>query len=96
MAESLEVHREEEQLYGRDWYNPDCFATAILDAKDEKVNVKYIVKQLNHLSKSQRGDLLNVHKNFSNHYDGTLGVYPHRKFHIIVMPATRSLLDPMQ
>jgi hypothetical protein len=53
MAESLEVHREEEQLFGRDWYDPDCFATAILGAKYEKVNVDDVVKQLTHLSKSQ-------------------------------------------
>jgi hypothetical protein len=39
MAEALEEHREEEALFGRDWYDPDCFATAILDAKYEIVNV---------------------------------------------------------
>ena len=53
MAEALEVHREEEALFGRDWYDPDCFATAILDAKYEKVNVDGFVEQLTHLSKSQ-------------------------------------------
>ena len=52
MAEALEVHREEEALFGRDWYDPDCFAIAILDAKYEKVNVDDVVKQLTHLSKS--------------------------------------------
>ncbi len=36
MAEALEVHREEEQVFDRDWYNPDCHATEILDAKYEK------------------------------------------------------------
>ena len=36
MAEVLEVHHEEEALFGRDWYNPDCFVTAILDAKTKK------------------------------------------------------------
>ena len=44
MAEALEVHREEEALFGRDWYDPDCFATAILDAKYEKVNVDDVVE----------------------------------------------------
>ena len=33
MADALEVHREEEQLFGRDWYDPDCYAIEILDAK---------------------------------------------------------------
>ena len=53
MAEALKVHREEESLFGRDWYNPDCFATAILDAKYKKVNVDDFVEQLTHLSKLQ-------------------------------------------
>ncbi len=35
MAEALEVHREEKAIFGRDWYDPDCFATAILDTKYE-------------------------------------------------------------
>ena len=30
--------------------------------------------------------MLNLLKNFSNLFDGTLGVYPHRKFHIDIMP----------
>ena len=89
MAKSLEVHHEEEQLFGRDWYNPDCFATAILDAKYEKVNVDDVVKQLIHLSKSQQDDLINVLKNFSNLFNGTLGVYPHRKSHIDIMPGAK-------
>ena len=33
MAETLEVHREEEQLFGMDWYDPNCYAVEILDAK---------------------------------------------------------------
>lgn len=82
MVESLEVHREEEQPFGRDWYDPDCFATANLDAKYEEVNVDDVVEQLTHLSKSQQDDLLNVLEDFNNPFDGTLGVYPHRKLHI--------------
>ena len=53
MAEAPEVHCEEEALFGKDWYDPDCFATAILDAKYEKVDVDDVVEQLIHLSKSQ-------------------------------------------
>ena len=86
MAEALEVHREEEALFGRDWYDPDCFATAILDAKYEKVNVDDVVEQLTHLSESQRDDICAVLKKFTELFDGTLGVYPHRKFHIDIMP----------
>jgi len=86
MAEALEVHREEEALFGRDWYDPDCFATSILDAKYEKVSVDDVVEQLTHLSQSQRDDMLSVLKKFTKLFDGTLGIYPHRKFHIDIMP----------
>ena len=50
MAEALKVHREEEALFGRDWYNPDCFATAILDAKYKKINVDEVVEQLTQIT----------------------------------------------
>ncbi len=53
MAEALKVHYEEEALFGRNWYDPDCFASTILDAKYEKVNENDIVEQLTHLSKWQ-------------------------------------------
>jgi hypothetical protein len=89
MAESLEVHREEEQLFGRDWYNPDCYATKILDAKYKKVNTDGVVEQLTHLSKTQKEDLHNVLKDFPKLFYGTLGVYPHRKFHIDIMPGAK-------
>ncbi len=61
MAEALEVHRKEKALFGKDWYDPDCFATAILDAKYEKVDVDDVVEQLIHLSKSQRDDICIIH-----------------------------------
>jgi hypothetical protein len=88
MAKALEVHREEETLFGRDWYDPDCFATAILDA-NKKVNVDDVVEQLTHLSKSQRDYIHTVLKKFTKLFDGTLGVYLHRKFHIDVMPGAK-------
>jgi hypothetical protein len=78
MAEALEVHREEEAIFGRDWYDPDCFATTILDAKYKKVNVDDVVEQLTHLSESQRDDIRTVLKKFTKLFDGTLGVSPHR------------------
>jgi hypothetical protein len=97
MAEALKVHREEEALFGRDWYDPDCIANAILEAKYEKVNVDDVVEQLTHLSESQRDDIRAVLKRFTKLFDGTLGVYPHRKFHIDVMPGAKpSMFGPTQ
>ncbi len=89
VAEAPEVHGEEEQLFDRDWYNPDCYATAILDAKYKKVNTDDVVKQLTHLSTTQKEDLRNMLKDFSKIFDGTLGVYPYRKFHFDIMPGAK-------
>ncbi len=89
MAESLEVHRKEEQIFGRDWYDPDCYASDILDAKYEKVDINNFIGQLTHLSAAQKEDLHKVLKDFSKLFDGTLGVYPHRKFYIDIMPGAK-------
>ena len=89
MAEALEVHREEEHLFGRDWYDPDCHATEILDAKYKKVSTDEVVEQCTHLSATQKEDLRNVLKDFPKLFNGTLGVYPHRKFHIDIMPGAK-------
>jgi hypothetical protein len=82
MAEALEVHCKEEHLFGRDWYNPDCYATKILDAKYNKVSIMEVMKQCSHLNATQQEDLCQVLKDFPKLFDGTLGIYPHRKFHI--------------
>ncbi len=89
MAKALKVHRKEEQVFGRDWYDPDCHTTEILDAKYEKVDIDNVVCPLTHLSAAQKEDLRKVLKDFLKLFDGTLGVYPHRKFHIDIMPGAK-------
>ncbi len=42
MAETLEVHWEEEQLFGMDWYDSNCYAVNILDTKSEKVSINEV------------------------------------------------------
>jgi hypothetical protein len=37
------MRSEDEQLFGRDWYDPDCYATKILDVKYEKVSISEVV-----------------------------------------------------
>ena len=74
MVESPEVHREENQPFGRDWYNPDCFATANLDAKYGMVNMDDVVEQHTHLSKSQQDDLLSNVKD-SEVYIDNIGAF---------------------
>ena len=74
----------EDEILGEDWL--ECFATEILDAKYEWTAVENVVKELNHLKKNQKDDLLQVLKKHEKMFDGTLGVYPHKKFHIDIEP----------
>ncbi len=41
-----------------------------------------MINQLNYLTLNQKEDLNKVLKEHTKLFDGTLGVYPHRKFHI--------------
>jgi hypothetical protein len=68
-------------FYIPDWYEPTCFAIEILD-KYEKVQIKDVVNPLEYLSTQQKADLKQVLSDFTKLFDVTLGVYPHRKFHI--------------
>ncbi len=81
MAEILEIQQEVE-LYGMDWYDPTCYATEILDAKYGKVATDDYVEHLDHLTPQQKKDLNGVLNTYTKLFDGTLGVYPHRKFQI--------------
>ncbi len=69
-----------------DWYDPTCYASEILDAEFEKVLVDDVIDQLDHLNAQQKNDLKRVLNEHTKLFGGTLGVYPHRKFHIDLMP----------
>ncbi len=70
------------------WSN--LYATEILDAKYKKVHIDDIVDQLNHLNDQQKTDIKQVLSKFTKLFDGTLGVYPHKKFHIDTEPRAKS------
>jgi hypothetical protein len=78
MAETIEIQLEDD-FFGMDWYD----ASEILDAKYEKVLVDDAIDQLDHLNAQQKNDLKQVLNEHTKLIDGTQGVYPHRKFHII-------------
>jgi hypothetical protein len=46
----------EDKIFGEDWL--ECFATEILDAKYEKIDVAEAMKGLTHLNAHQKADLL--------------------------------------
>jgi hypothetical protein len=73
-----------DKLFGKDWLN--CFVTEILDAKYEKTDVVEVVKGLTHLNAHPKADFLQVLQENNNMFNGTLGVYPHKKVHIDIDP----------
>jgi hypothetical protein len=64
----------------------NAFATEILDAKYKKTNVVEVVKGLTHLNVHQKVDLLRVLQENDKMFNGTLGVYPHKRVHIDIDP----------
>jgi hypothetical protein len=74
----------EDKIFGGDWL--ECFATEVLDAKYEKTDVAEVVKGLTHLNAHQKADLLWLLQENNKMFDGTLGVYPHKKVHIDIDP----------
>jgi hypothetical protein len=85
MAETIEIQLEDD-FFGMDWYDPTCYASEIFDAKYEKVLVDDVIDQLDHLDAQQKDDLKRVLKEHTKLFDGTPGVYPHRKFNIELVP----------
>jgi hypothetical protein len=90
MAETLEVQCEEEQLFDKDWNDPNCYTVEIFDAKHEQVSVDEIVEPLEHLSPEQKDDLKQVMKHYTKLFSGILGVHPHKKIHIDIMPGAKA------
>jgi hypothetical protein len=84
MAETIDIQSEDE-FFGMYWYDPTCYAFEILDAKYGKVLVDDVINQLEHLDVQQKNDLKRVLNEHTKLFD-TQGVYPHRKFHIDLVP----------
>jgi hypothetical protein len=74
----------EDELFGEDWLS--CYATDSLDAKYEWTDVAEVVDKLIHLNVHQEKELLQVLQDNNNMFDGTLGLYPHHKVHIELVP----------
>jgi hypothetical protein len=73
-----------DEIFSEDWL--ECFATEILDAKYEKTDVAEVLNELIHLNAHQKADLIQVLQENNKMFDGTLGVYPHKKVHIDIDP----------
>ena len=62
-----------------DWFEPYCHAKEIWDAQYEHINMDKVVEQLDHLSKEHKANLKQVLLEHTKIFDGSLGVYPHKK-----------------
>ena len=85
LAEIIEVQQEAE-YFGIDWFEPYCHAIEIWDAKYDQINMDEVVEQLDHLSTEQKADLKQVLLEHTKLFDGSLGIYPHKKVHIELEP----------
>ena len=68
----------EDAFFGADWLD-NYMAQSILDAKYEKTEISDIAAKQMHLNSTQRKTLEDVLTNHKKLFDGTLGVYPHKK-----------------
>ncbi len=89
MVDILEVQHKAEDIFGMDWYDLTCYASEIMDTKFGKVLTDDMVDQLTHLTSDQKDNLKGLFHGFAKLFDGTLGVYPHQKFHIDLIPGAK-------
>ena len=82
MMDSFHIQLEEEWLGYDDDYFADAYATSILDAKYEQIDIDNVVAQQTHLDDDKKDDLRRLLSKYTKLFDGTLGVYPHKKFNI--------------
>ena len=88
-AESLYVEIENEWL-GFDPYK--SYVSQILDAKYEKSDIEEIAAAQTHLTQDQRNVLRKLFKKHEKLFSGKLGLYPHKKFNIKLLPGS----EPVQ
>ena len=62
------------------------YASEILDAKYDQVDIEDVIREQNHLNDEQKQGLRELLNGYTKLFDGSLGVYPHKKVHIEVEP----------
>ena len=78
MADSFFLQQEDD-LFGEDWLDSYA-AERILDAKYEKLDIDNLMEKQAHLDKEQKEQLKSLFLKYSKVFDGTLGLYPHKKY----------------
>ena len=83
MEETYHIQYKDE-LLGQDWLK--TYATEILYAKYKWTDVREVIDRQTHLTAQQKCDLLDVLTRYQKLFDGSLGVYLHKKVHIDIEP----------
>ena len=81
MADAVHVQQEVDDEYGEEFLE-NYMSSPIMDAKYEKVSIDDVIAKQTQLSQKQKEDLRAILIKHTKLFDGTLGVYPHRKFNI--------------
>ena len=67
----------------------ESYATKILDAFYEQIDIEDVCKMQTHLTTEQQQQLLQVLKKYSKVFSNDLGCYPHKQFHIELEPGAK-------
>ena len=87
IADSLLIQSKEE-LFGDDWLKSYA-VEKILDAKYDKMDINKLMANKKHLNASQQQQLKQLFMKYEKVFDGILGLYPHKKVLIEVLPDAR-------
>ena len=69
----------------------DSYASKILDAKYEKVKVEDVAAAQSHRTPTQRDNLAKLLKKHEELFSGKLGLYPHTKIKIELLPGSQAV-----
>ena len=78
----LSEHFDDEDIF-------ESYVAKILDAKYDEMTIEDVVKLQTHLTTQQQQDLANVMNRYPKVFGNDLGHYPHKKFHIDILPDAR-------
>ena len=82
LIEQLSV-QEDDEFFGEDFLD-SYLVQNILESKYDKTDVDVVINELKHLNDYQKETLRKVLNKYKKLFNGELGLYPHKKFHIDV------------
>ena len=82
---------------GEELSEDDCLKSyaveKILDAKYDKIDINELMANQKYLNANQQQQLKQLFMEYEKLFDGTLGLYPHKRVHIEVLPDAQPKLQ---